>query len=76
MEAPVDAYFAPEAMFRAEAEMDMDEEEELFNVEESLPNPGTYNWEDKYRPGKHRYIDRSETNTTGRTTGTYSRPPV
>ena len=47
----------------------MDEEEELFDVGESLLNPGTYNWEDKYRPGKHRYVDRSGTNTAERTAG-------
>jgi hypothetical protein len=36
-------------MFRAEAEKDMDEEEEFPNVEESLPNPETYSWIDKYK---------------------------
>ena len=60
-EAPVDADFASEAMFRAEAEKDMDEEEELFNVEESLPNPETYSWEDKYRPRKPRYLNKVHT---------------
>lgn len=48
-------------MFRAEAEKDMDEEEELFNVEESLPNPETYSWEDKYRPRKPRYLNKVHT---------------
>ena len=52
---------ASEAMFRAEAEKDMDEEEELFNVEESLPNPETYSWEDKYRPRKPRYLNKVHT---------------
>ena len=60
-EAPVDADIASEAMFRAEAERDMDEEEELFNVEESLPNPETYSWEDKYRPRKPRYLNKVHT---------------
>lgn len=48
-------------MFQAEAEKDMDEEEELFNVEESLPNPETYSWEDKYRPRKPRYLNKVHT---------------
>ena len=48
-------------MFRAEAEKDMEEEEELFNVEESLPNPETYSWEDKYRPRKPRYLNKVHT---------------
>ena len=61
VEVPVDADFASEAMFRAEAEKDMDEEEELFNVEESLPNPETYSWEDKYRPRKPRYLNKVHT---------------
>ena len=61
VEAPVDADFASEAMFRAEAEKDMEEEEELFNVEESLPNPETYSWEDKYRPRKPRYLNKVHT---------------
>ena len=61
VEAPVDADFASEAMFRAEAEKDMDEEEELFNVEENLPNPETYSWEDKYRPRKPRYLNKVHT---------------
>jgi len=39
----------------------MDEEEELFNVEESLPNPETYSWEDKYRPRKPRYLNKVHT---------------
>jgi hypothetical protein len=60
-EAPVDADIASEAMFRAEAEKDMEEEEELFNVEESLPNPETYSWEDKYRPRKPRYLNKVHT---------------
>ena len=39
----------------------MDEEEELFNVEENLPNPETYSWEDKYRPRKPRYLNKVHT---------------
>ena len=52
---------ASEALYRAEAERELDEEEELFNLEENLPNPTTYNWEDKYRPRKPRYFNRVHT---------------
>jgi hypothetical protein len=44
-----------EALYRAEAEKQLDEEEELFNVEENITRPTTYTWEDKYRPRKPRY---------------------
>ncbi|KAH6915429.1 cactin [Coprinopsis sp. MPI-PUGE-AT-0042] len=57
----VNADMASEALYRAEAEKDLDEEEELFNLEEDLPNPTTYNWEDKYRPRKPRYFNRVHT---------------
>ena len=50
-----------EALYRAEAERELDEEEELFNVEESIARPTTYNWEDKYRPRKPRYFNRVHT---------------
>ncbi|TFK55877.1 hypothetical protein OE88DRAFT_1641658 [Heliocybe sulcata] len=50
-----------EALYRMEAERDLDEEEELFNLEENLPTPATYNWEDKYRPRKPRYFNRVHT---------------
>ena len=50
-----------EAMYRAEAEKELEEEEELFNLEEALPNPQTYKWEDKYRPRKPRYFNRVHT---------------
>ena len=52
MEAAVGAEMASEALYRMEAERDLDEEEELFNVEENIAHPTTYNWEDKYRPRK------------------------
>jgi hypothetical protein len=39
----------------------LDEEEELFNLEENIVNPTTYNWEDKYRPRKPRYFNRVHT---------------
>ncbi len=39
----------------------MDEEEELFNLEENIVNPTSYNWEDKYRPRKPRYFNRVHT---------------
>ncbi|KAF8897264.1 mid region of cactin-domain-containing protein [Infundibulicybe gibba] len=60
-EAPSGADLASEALYRAEAEKDLDEEEELFNLEENIPNPTTYNWEDKYRPRKPRYFNRVHT---------------
>ncbi|KAJ1309131.1 hypothetical protein OPQ81_004807 [Rhizoctonia solani] len=50
-----------EAMYRAEAEKNMDEEEELYNLEELIVNPTTYTWEDKYRPRKPRYFNRIHT---------------
>ena len=52
---------AAEALYRAEAEKDLDEEEELFNLEENIVNPTSYNWEDKYRPRKPRYFNRVHT---------------
>lgn len=60
-EAPSGADLASEALYRAEAERDLDEEEELFNLEENIVNPTTYNWEDKYRPRKPRYFNRVHT---------------
>ncbi|RPD67112.1 hypothetical protein L226DRAFT_608358 [Lentinus tigrinus ALCF2SS1-7] len=59
-EAPSNADLA-EALYRAEAERELDEEEELFNVEESIARPTSYNWEDKYRPRKPRYFNRVHT---------------
>lgn len=50
-----------EALYRAEAEKNMDEEEELYNLEELIVNPTTYSWEDKYRPRKPRYFNRVHT---------------
>ena len=55
------ADLASEALYRAEAERDMDEEEELFNLEENIARPTAYNWEDKYRPRKPRYFNRVHT---------------
>lgn len=60
-EASSGADLASEALYRAEAEKDLDEEEELFNLEENIVNPTTYNWEDKYRPRKPRYFNRVHT---------------
>jgi hypothetical protein len=60
-EAASGADLASEALYRAEAERDLDEEEELFNLEENIVNPTTYNWEDKYRPRKPRYFNRVHT---------------
>ncbi|OCH94057.1 hypothetical protein OBBRIDRAFT_789580 [Obba rivulosa] len=59
--APSNADLASEALYRAEAERELDEEEELFNVEENISNPTSYNWEDKYRPRKPRYFNRVHT---------------
>ncbi|KIK65546.1 hypothetical protein GYMLUDRAFT_39015 [Collybiopsis luxurians FD-317 M1] len=50
-----------EALYRAEAERELDEEEELFNMEENIAHPTSYNWEDKYRPRKPRYFNRVHT---------------
>jgi hypothetical protein len=60
-ESASNADLASEALYRAEAERELDEEEELFNVEENIPNPTSYNWEDKYRPRKPRYFNRVHT---------------
>ncbi|KAH7887972.1 mid region of cactin-domain-containing protein [Phlebopus sp. FC_14] len=50
-----------EALYRAEAEKELDEEEELFNLEENISHATSYNWEDKYRPRKPRYFNRVHT---------------
>ncbi|KAG7449454.1 uncharacterized protein BT62DRAFT_929417 [Guyanagaster necrorhizus] len=60
-EVPSGADLASEALYRAEAERELDEEEELFNLEENITNPTSYNWEDKYRPRKPRYFNRVHT---------------
>lgn len=60
-EASSNADLASEALYRAEAERELDEEEELFNVEENITHPTSYNWEDKYRPRKPRYFNRVHT---------------
>lgn len=59
--APSGADLESEALYRAEAEKNMDEEEEIFNLEELIQNPTTYTWEDKYRPRKPRYFNRVHT---------------
>ncbi|KIY73799.1 hypothetical protein CYLTODRAFT_448778 [Cylindrobasidium torrendii FP15055 ss-10] len=60
-EAPSNADLASEALYRAEAERELDEEEELFNQEADIVNPTSYNWEDKHRPRKPRYFNRVHT---------------
>jgi len=79
-EAPSGADLASEALYRAEAERDLDEEEELFNLEENIANPTTYNWEDKYRPRKPRYFNRVHTgyewNKYNQTHYEYVLPPL
>lgn len=52
---------ASEALYRAEMEKELDEEEELFNLEENIAQPASYNWEDKWRPRKPRYFNRVHT---------------
>jgi hypothetical protein len=52
---------ASEALYQAEVDRDMEEEEELFNLEENIVRPTAYNWEDKYRPRKPRYFNRVHT---------------
>jgi hypothetical protein len=63
-EAPtvVDA-FTRELNYRmdAEADLDEDDEEELFSGEAILTLPATYTWEDRYRPRKPRYLNRVHT---------------
>jgi len=39
----------------------MEEEEELFNLEENITCPTAYNWEDNYRPHKPQYFNRVHT---------------
>ncbi|KAI9594301.1 mid region of cactin-domain-containing protein [Syncephalis fuscata] len=47
-------------MFRLEMDRGLDEDEEIFNLEEQL-NTTTYQWQDKYRPRKPRYFNRVNT---------------
>ena len=60
-ESPAVPEMDAEALYRAEAERELEEEEELFNLEENIPHPTSYNWEDKYRPRKPRYFNRVHT---------------
>lgn len=55
--------FTRELNFRMDAEADLeeDDEEEMFNLEANLSNPTPYTWEDKYRPRKPRYLNRVHT---------------
>jgi hypothetical protein len=46
-----------EALYQAEVEKGLDEDEELFNMEKELTKQ-TYVWEDKYRPRKPRYFNK------------------
>jgi hypothetical protein len=50
-----------ESLWQAEAERNLEEEEELFNQEASISKPTPYTWEDKYRPRKPRYFNRVHT---------------
>lgn len=54
-------------LYAREAGKDLDEDEDLFNLDEdlsnvqSLRNIGSYDWEDKYRPRKPRYFNKVNT---------------
>ncbi|UZJ52388.1 hypothetical protein CBS101457_001708 [Exobasidium rhododendri] len=54
-------------LYAREAGKDLEEDEDLFNLDEdlanthSLRNVGSYDWEDKYRPRKPRYFNRVNT---------------
>ncbi|RKP27084.1 mid region of cactin-domain-containing protein [Syncephalis pseudoplumigaleata] len=47
-------------MFRMEMDRGLNDDEEIFNLEEQL-NRTTYQWQDKYRPRKPRYFNRVST---------------
>ncbi|GHJ88471.1 hypothetical protein NliqN6_4873 [Naganishia liquefaciens] len=59
--APSMADLAAERLYKDEAAKHLDEDEEFFNLEEGLDNPGTYSWEDKFRPRKPRFFNRVHT---------------
>ena len=59
--APSFADLAAERLYREEAAKNLDEDEEFFNLEEGLFNPGTYTWEDKFRARKPRFFNRVHT---------------
>ena len=59
--APSFSDLAAERLYRDEAAKNLDEDEEFFNLEEGIANPGTYSWEDKYRPRKPRFFNRVHT---------------
>lgn len=50
-----------EALYRAEADKKLEDEEEIFNIEEGLGQVSSYTWEDKYRARKPRYFNRVHT---------------
>jgi hypothetical protein len=59
--APSFADLAAERLYREEAAKNLDEDEEFFNLDEGLFNPGTYSWEDKFRARKPRFFNRVHT---------------
>jgi hypothetical protein len=59
--APSFADLAAERLYREEAAKNLDEDEEFFNLDEGLFNPGTYTWEDKFRARKPRFFNRVHT---------------
>jgi hypothetical protein len=60
-QGPVTTDLISDALYQAEAERELEEEEEVFNLEENISNPTSYNWEDKWRPRKPRYFNRVHT---------------
>jgi hypothetical protein len=50
-----------DSMWRAEADIALEEEEEYFNTEATVSHPTTYTWGDKYRPRKPKYFNRVHT---------------
>lgn len=51
---------AADVLFDQEAAKGIDEDEEMFNIEEELAKEA-YLWQDKYRPRKPRYFNRVHT---------------
>lgn len=69
---------AAEALYQHEMSKGLDEDEELFNMEEELSKQ-SYVWEDKYRPRKPRYFNKVMTgfewNKYNQTHYDYDNPP-
>lgn len=50
-----------ESLWQAEAERNLEDEEELFNQEANVTKSTPYTWEDKHRPRKPKYFNRVHT---------------